>query len=60
MSQVDHPRLIKYYESFLEDGVLNIVMEYAPGGDLGEAVAQAAAQVGRAYLEVCLYVHLHL
>lgn len=36
MERVNHPSFIKYYESFVQEGILNIVMEYAEGGDLGK------------------------
>jgi len=31
LSMLDHPNIIEYYENFLEDKALMIVMEYAPG-----------------------------
>ncbi len=38
MSQIDHPSFITFLESFVDAGVLNIVMELAKGGDLGRAI----------------------
>ncbi|PAV77498.1 hypothetical protein WR25_02539 isoform G [Diploscapter pachys] len=32
LSQIDHPNIISYYDSFEEDGILMIEMEYADGG----------------------------
>ncbi|KAI6234448.1 Protein kinase domain-containing protein [Aphelenchoides fujianensis] len=32
LSRLDHPNIISYYDSFAEDGVLMIEMEYAEGG----------------------------
>lgn len=32
LSMLDHPNIISYYDSFEEDGVLMIEMEYADGG----------------------------
>lgn len=29
-----HPNIIEYYENFVEDKAVMIVMEYAPGGTL--------------------------
>jgi serine/threonine protein kinase len=34
LKKVNHPNLIKYHTSFLEEDNLYIVMEYAEGGDL--------------------------
>eukprot|EP00697_Spironema_sp_BW2_P010956 gnl/Spiro4/26503_TR13188_c0_g1_i1.p1 gnl/Spiro4/26503_TR13188_c0_g1~~gnl/Spiro4/26503_TR13188_c0_g1_i1.p1 ORF type:complete len:611 (-),score=208.15 gnl/Spiro4/26503_TR13188_c0_g1_i1:45-1877(-) len=38
MQALEHPNVIKHYESFIESMMLNIVMEYAPGGDLGQKI----------------------
>uniref|UniRef100_A0A914YGS2 Protein kinase domain-containing protein n=1 Tax=Panagrolaimus superbus TaxID=310955 RepID=A0A914YGS2_9BILA len=32
LSSMDHPHIISYYDSFEEDGILMIEMEYADGG----------------------------
>lgn len=37
----DHPHIIKYYNSFMEDQSLHIVMEYAERGDLSRLVRRA-------------------
>lgn len=34
MSRIVHPNVVCYFESFIEDGSLHIVMEYADGGTL--------------------------
>ena len=31
LAMLDHPNIIRYYENFLEDTALMIVMEYAEG-----------------------------
>lgn len=38
MSAVHHPAFIAYYESFLDNGCLYIVMELAEGGDLAQLI----------------------
>ena len=38
MSKCDHFNIIKYYESFIEDKNLHIIMEYASGGDLSKKI----------------------
>ena len=34
LKKLDHPNIIKYYCSFIEDSTLSIITEYAEGGDL--------------------------
>jgi NIMA (never in mitosis gene a)-related kinase len=34
LRKVRHPNIIRYYNSFVEDEHLYIIMEYAEGGDL--------------------------
>jgi serine/threonine protein kinase len=36
--EMDHPHIIKYYDSFVNNEYLFIVMEYAAGGDLQHEV----------------------
>jgi len=38
MSEVAHPTFIQFHDAFLDDGCMNIVMEYAPGGDLAQRI----------------------
>ncbi|XP_013380324.1 serine/threonine-protein kinase Nek8 isoform X2 [Lingula anatina] len=40
LSMLDHPNIIEYYENFLEDKALMIVMEYAQGGTLYDYLQQ--------------------
>ena len=40
LKTIDHPHIIKYYGSFLEDQTLNIIMEYAEAGDLQKHLRQ--------------------
>lgn len=32
LSKLEHPNIISYYDSFEDDGILMIEMEYAEGG----------------------------
>ena len=34
LASFDHPNIIKYRESFVDTGILHIVMDFAEGGDL--------------------------
>jgi NIMA (never in mitosis gene a)-related kinase 1/4/5 len=36
LKTINHGHVIKYFTSFMEDGNLHILMEYADGGDLYE------------------------
>ncbi|XP_071848979.1 serine/threonine-protein kinase Nek8-like [Apostichopus japonicus] len=40
LSMLEHPNIIEYYENFLEDKALMIVMEYAEGGTLFDYLQQ--------------------
>lgn len=44
LSQFDHINIIHYHESVIEDGCLNIVMEYAQCGDLSEVISRRARE----------------
>ena len=35
---VDHPNIVKYYETYEDDDYLYLVMEYCPGGELLERI----------------------
>lgn len=41
LAALKHPYVVRYRESFHEDGYLCIVMDYCEGGDLSEAVKKA-------------------
>ncbi|KXZ45774.1 hypothetical protein GPECTOR_50g567 [Gonium pectorale] len=43
LAQFNHVNIVHYYECLLEGGVLNIVMEYASGGDLAAAIQRRQA-----------------
>ncbi len=34
LSKLEHPNIVKYYDSFIEKNFLNIIMEFCEGGDL--------------------------
>ena len=40
MGKLNHPFIVRYQDSFIEDRTLNIVMEYCDGGDLAYYLKQ--------------------
>ena len=34
LSKLEHPHIVKYYDSFIDKQYLNIIMEFCEGGDL--------------------------
>ncbi|CAB3408127.1 unnamed protein product [Caenorhabditis bovis] len=40
LSRIEHPNIIAYYDSFEEDGLLMIEMEYADGGTLAQMLSR--------------------
>ncbi|KAK3261228.1 hypothetical protein CYMTET_29855, partial [Cymbomonas tetramitiformis] len=41
LAKLAHPNVVAYYGSFMEDGDLNVVMEYADGGTLFQHIQRA-------------------
>jgi calcium-dependent protein kinase len=40
LSTLDHPNIVKYYETYEDTKYLYLVMEYCPGGELFERIAE--------------------
>ncbi|KAG8182304.1 hypothetical protein JTE90_013910 [Oedothorax gibbosus] len=45
LAMIDHPNVIAYYDSFLEDKTMIIVMEYVQGGTLFDFLCQREGQL---------------
>lgn len=45
LSNVAHPNIVAYYGSFVEDNILNVVMEYADNGSLFQHIQASAHPV---------------
>merc|ERR1719428_50264 len=43
LKDLKHPYIVRYRESFLEDGWLCIAMDYCEGGDLSDRLKKAKA-----------------
>ena len=41
LSKLQHPHVIAYHEAFLNEGSLNIVLDYADGGTLEDQIKSA-------------------
>ncbi|CAP24776.2 Protein CBR-NEKL-1 [Caenorhabditis briggsae] len=65
LSRIEHPNIIAYYDSFEEEGVLMIEMEYADGGTLAQMLARSQnlleeEQIGDMMIQMCSAVaYLH-
>mmetsp|Transcript_41345 Transcript_41345/g.50123 ORF Transcript_41345/g.50123 Transcript_41345/m.50123 type:complete len:723 (+) Transcript_41345:289-2457(+) len=65
LATLAHPNIVGYYGSFMEDGVLNVVMEYADNGSLFQHIQRAKSPFSEseilqmfAQLLLCLdYLH---
>ncbi|XP_063682436.1 uncharacterized protein LOC134817233 [Bolinopsis microptera] len=67
LGMLHHPNIIAYYDSFEEDGLLMIEMEYADGGTLAQYLATQEDDIPedhiltmfRQMLEACKHLHDH-
>lgn len=46
LKKLDHPNIIKYYETYENAKYLYIVMEYCPGGELFDVIAKKTKDEG--------------
>jgi calcium-dependent protein kinase len=40
LTKLDHPNIVKYYETYNDDKYIYLVMEYIGGGELFDKIAQ--------------------
>ena len=66
LASFHHPNIVRYRDAFLEQGVLNIVMDYAEGGDLSNLLKEQGTrhlreeQVLDYFVQLCLAMkHVH-
>ena len=66
LSQLQHPNIVSYQESFVDSGNLYIVMDYADGGDLYKAIKNqkgvhfSEENILDWFVQLCLALkHLH-
>lgn len=66
LSSLENPYVVKYYDSFIEKNILNIVMEFCEGGDLAAYIkAQGGKRIDenkiwKFFIQMCIgleYIH---
>ena len=40
LTKLDHPNIVKYYETYIDTKYMYLVMEYCPGGELFDKIAK--------------------
>ena len=45
LTKLDHPNIVKYYETYVDEKYIYLVMEYIDGGELFDKIAQQENQV---------------
>ena len=45
LTKLDHPNIVKYYETYIDEKYIYLVMEFIGGGELFEKIAQQKNQV---------------
>ena len=45
LTRLDHPNIVKYYETYVDEKYIYLVMEYIDGGELFDKIAQQENQV---------------
>ena len=46
LQTLDHPNIIRYYETYESDKFMYLVMEYCPGGELFDVITKKAQSEG--------------
>lgn len=63
LSSLNNPYIVKYYESFVENNTLHIIMEYCEKGDLSQVLKRQPlneAKVWKFFIQLCIgleYLH---
>jgi serine/threonine protein kinase len=45
LTKLDHPNIVKYYETYIDEKYIYLVMEYIGGGELFDKIAASKNQV---------------
>ena len=45
LTRLDHPNIVKYYETYVDEKYIYLVMEYIDGGELFDKIAKQENQV---------------
>lgn len=66
LSLLHHPNIVGYYDSFIENNRLHIIMDYANGGDLSISIKSqhgkffTEEQILKWFIQTCLAIkHVH-
>lgn len=66
LASLENPYIVKYYDSFIEKNILNIVMEFCEGGDLANLLKLQGgrpvpeSKIWKFFIQMCLglnYIH---
>eukprot|EP00922_Rhytidocystis_sp_ex-Travisia-forbesii_P038215 GHVS01056926.1.p1 GENE.GHVS01056926.1~~GHVS01056926.1.p1 ORF type:complete len:550 (-),score=104.72 GHVS01056926.1:373-2022(-) len=49
LNELRHPFIVRYRESFIENGALNIIMDFCSGGDLAKRITQQRKEVRKKF-----------
>eukprot|EP00922_Rhytidocystis_sp_ex-Travisia-forbesii_P038221 GHVS01056932.1.p1 GENE.GHVS01056932.1~~GHVS01056932.1.p1 ORF type:complete len:583 (-),score=107.81 GHVS01056932.1:429-2177(-) len=51
LNELRHPFIVRYRESFIENGALNIIMDFCSGGDLSKRITRQRKEVRKKFKE---------
>ena len=63
LSSLNNPYIVKYYESFVENSTLHIIMEYCEKGDLSQILKKqplSESKIWKFFIQICIgleYLH---
>jgi calcium-dependent protein kinase len=55
MQNIDHPNIVKYYETYDDNKYLYIVMEICDGGEIGDVIQNDPSSFSEAFVSKQIY-----